>query len=453
MVDGNSLFWGKAHFYPLALQSQGIAFEEWISLFTLCLAPLIAHIASGAPRPSYISRNRPRWHDRLCHFNPTSILFRYAAITDRRIRAVNWDILTMAASNALFWTDEGWNSSEDMISGALAYCTHLPEHPRVEFVSWEMGKTIIITLQGAQPLHCLISILIGNMSVNPNMGMDGIFPSLALLGLLRLCAALWLTDDFVYTTSRSSQTMSIGMARAHTVTIEANASRKASFDSLLEPEFAMNAPPELQFRPLSYWPSRVFRTMYFLAILALAILCAMYLVPWSNNAMYTTTSLLVGMLNIAFLATSIVLYGYYSLRGTTSTIIPCISSGWYKVYTVFIMTFILALIIISSIETRETPCGKFTSLPGETGDVATCTTPSSQLLPVNPGSDRWFGLVSGSWMDSHQHLSAQNFTGSCIVYPRIALFVPVIGLGFFLMEAQNPISQDNAGKGMYSTSG
>ncbi|KAI1103021.1 hypothetical protein F4804DRAFT_311313 [Jackrogersella minutella] len=414
-ITNSTLHWGAAHFYPLVYQSQNIAFEEWISLFTLCLAPLIAHIASGAPRPSYISENRPRWHDRLCHFNPTSILFRYAAIADRRIRAFNWNTSTMAASNALFWTDQGWNGMDEMVSRGLPYCTLLPEHPRVEFVSWEMGKTIIITVQGSQPLYCLISLLAGKMyNTNTDMAVDGIFPSLALLGLLRLFAALWLTDDFVYTTRHLGDSRPMTLSRASTITVEGDASRKASLDSLLEPHAIMTTPLEMHFRPLSYWPSRVFRMIYFLAILSLATLVSTFLIPWSKEAKYTTTSLLVGMLNIVFLAVTILLYGYYSLRGTTSTIIPCISSVWYKIYTLFIMALMVALIIISSIESRETPCGKFTSLPGEIGDISTCGTPTSELLPVYPGSGQWFGLVSGSWADGHEHISVQNFTGSCI---------------------------------------
>ncbi|KAI1409234.1 hypothetical protein F5Y13DRAFT_182133 [Hypoxylon sp. FL1857] len=377
------MHWGAARFYPVTYQSQGIAFEDWISLFTLCLAPLIAHIAAGTPQPSYISKDRPRWHDRLCHFNPTSILFRYAAIADRRIRALNWDASTMAATNALFWTDHGWDGSEEMISRSLPYCTHLPGRSRVEFVSWEMGKTIITTLQGAQPLYCLINIIVGSIDVNIHMALDDIFPVLALLGLLRLCAALWLTDDFVYTTSHSSQRNRMSLARAPIITVEENIGTKISFDSLLESGFTMAVPVDAQFRPLSYWPSRLFRAVYFLAIVSLAALCAMFLVPWSKREnMYTTTSVLVGMLDITFLAMSILLYGYYSARGTTSTVIPCISSIWYKVYTVLIMTFIVALIIISAIETRKTPCGKFTSLPGETGDITTCTTSYSQLIPT-----------------------------------------------------------------------
>jgi hypothetical protein len=72
---------------PLEVQNQGITFPDWIGILTLCFAPLIAHVLSGAPRPSYLSPTRPTWHDQLTHYNPTSILWRYAAITDRRIRA------------------------------------------------------------------------------------------------------------------------------------------------------------------------------------------------------------------------------------------------------------------------------------------------------------------------------------------------------------------------------
>ncbi|OTA92429.1 hypothetical protein M434DRAFT_21880 [Hypoxylon sp. CO27-5] len=376
------MHWGTAILYPLTYQSQGISFEDWISLFTLCLAPLIAHIAAGTPQPSCISKNRPRWHDRLCHFNPTSILFRYAAIADRRIRALNWDASTMAATNALFWTDNGWDGSEEMVFRSLPYCTHLPEHSRVELISWEMGKTIITTLQGIQPLHCLINILIGSMDVNIHMAVDDIFPVLALLGLLRLCAALWLTDDFVYTTSHSSQRSRMSLPGALTITVEETAGRKASFDSLLLSGFAVTVAAETQFRSQSYWPSRLFRTFYFLAIVALAVLCARFLIPWSKQeSMYSTTSILVGILDITFLVMSIFLYGYYSARGTTSTIIPCISSIWYKIYTLVIMSFIGTLIIIAAIETKKTPCGKYTSLSGELGDIDTCKTPYSQLYP------------------------------------------------------------------------
>jgi hypothetical protein len=59
---------------PLQYNSSCITFTEWVSLFTLCLAPLTAHIISGAPSVPYLSHTRPKWYDHLCHYNPTSPL-------------------------------------------------------------------------------------------------------------------------------------------------------------------------------------------------------------------------------------------------------------------------------------------------------------------------------------------------------------------------------------------
>lgn len=72
-------------------QSYNIPFDEWITLFTLSLAPLLPHIAAGVPLPSLLIDNkkaRPSWHDKICLYKPTSIRWRYTAITDRRIRAI-----------------------------------------------------------------------------------------------------------------------------------------------------------------------------------------------------------------------------------------------------------------------------------------------------------------------------------------------------------------------------
>src|SRR3569833_1136846 len=58
--------WRYPEILPISYQSGNITFPEWISLFTLCLAPLIAHIVAGAPRPSYLCQTRPKCHDRIC---------------------------------------------------------------------------------------------------------------------------------------------------------------------------------------------------------------------------------------------------------------------------------------------------------------------------------------------------------------------------------------------------
>jgi len=51
--------WGLPKVLPLLYQSQHITFPEWLLLWTLCLAPLIAHIVAGTPQPTYLSHRRP----------------------------------------------------------------------------------------------------------------------------------------------------------------------------------------------------------------------------------------------------------------------------------------------------------------------------------------------------------------------------------------------------------
>ncbi|KAI1137161.1 hypothetical protein F5Y05DRAFT_388330 [Hypoxylon sp. FL0543] len=146
---------------PFRFQSGDIPFSDWVSVITVSLAPLLAHIVAGVPEPTVLRLDEPRWHDRIGHYNPTSILWRYAAIADRRMRALKWDEGTLAATNSLFWTPKGWNGSEDMVTRALPYCTRLPRGSRLKLFSWETAKTIITTIQGSQAVATGISNFYG----------------------------------------------------------------------------------------------------------------------------------------------------------------------------------------------------------------------------------------------------------------------------------------------------
>jgi len=173
-------------------QSQDIQFNEWIDLSTLCLAPLIAHIIAGVPSATFRHpERRPKWHERMGIFNPTSIIWRYFAILDRRVRAKSWDALTMAASNAVFWTSEGWDGSEAMITKSDEYCLRKPAHTHIDFFSGTSAKTLIVALQGVEALYTL---LLGITSPKSNkyanlVAFNFVFTPLAIFGLLRLPVA------------------------------------------------------------------------------------------------------------------------------------------------------------------------------------------------------------------------------------------------------------------------
>lgn len=54
----------------------------------------MVHIIVGVPEPVYLQRALPKWHDIIGFYNPTTILWRYFSLVDRRIRAKQWKRLT-----------------------------------------------------------------------------------------------------------------------------------------------------------------------------------------------------------------------------------------------------------------------------------------------------------------------------------------------------------------------
>jgi hypothetical protein len=140
-----------------------------------------------------LSTNSPHWTDRIGHYCPTSIVWRYFSIFDRRVRCLNWTALDLASSNANFWTGRLWESDERMITRSRQFCIRVPHHSFVDPFSSSTIKTIIVTLQGAAAVYKIAS---SNYAYELNL--SNVFFPLAILGLLRLPAALWLSDDQAY---------------------------------------------------------------------------------------------------------------------------------------------------------------------------------------------------------------------------------------------------------------
>src|SRR5579871_1490129 len=100
-----------------------ITLNEWFSLITLCLVPLVTHIVVAIPTIVCLQAKRPRWHDKIGLYNPTSILWHYFAIADRRIRSKDWEPYDLAAANIYFWVDDGWDGSEKRVETSRPFCT------------------------------------------------------------------------------------------------------------------------------------------------------------------------------------------------------------------------------------------------------------------------------------------------------------------------------------------
>ncbi|KAM0345008.1 hypothetical protein ACHAPU_006891 [Fusarium lateritium] len=403
--------------YPLRYQCQDVTVTEWFTLFTLCLAPLIAHVLIGAPSPTFLTLSRPAWHERVCHYNPTSILWRYAAIADRRIRARNWDKFDLAATNALFWTDHGWDGTEDVIKYSRPRCVQLPDSNMVTFLSRDTIKTLIITLQGLQAIILLLGSQIDPAapSFTLFMAVDIIFFPVALFGLLRLCSCLWLTDESAFASIEdlpAGTPLAIGCSTTSFELLTAN-------PLVSEPQ---------RFRNHKYWASILFRLAYTLVLFALLALALSFIVPKSSNylVIYTLTTFVVVMFFIGLLSVSIILLAWYmGYKGNTTTVIPCISAVWYKFYTGVLLGAGIAMIVIACLETRKTPCGKYTSGVPFSGDALACMsagfdkTETRQVIdgPYNGTALYRFSHVGNSSLvvasyEDDQH-NAFNFTRMC----------------------------------------
>lgn len=334
---------------PIEWGSKGITLPEWLSLLTLSLAPLIVHIVAGAPRPSYLCHSRPKWHDTIVNFNPTSILWRYAAITERRIRSQTWTVAEVAATNAVFWTANGWNGSEAMILQSLPYATRLPEKPRVQFFSVEMVKTVITVVQGIQAFASLLGLFTHEGDYTTIDAVSGLFIPIALCGLLRLFPARWLTDDYDYTVFGDDRIQLYSEAAG---TSFRGDTLRHSMDSLIErPGDVVRPPTDAIYSATPSlgrsWLSVAFKICYIIPFLCSWTLAFLFITPWISTVntpgVWSTTSYMLGLFYMAVLTPTILIYLFYWIRGDSNTLLPCISSIWYKVYSTFILTYVSAI--------------------------------------------------------------------------------------------------------------
>ncbi|KAK8105803.1 hypothetical protein PG999_009162 [Apiospora kogelbergensis] len=209
------------------------------------------------------------------------------------------------------------------------------------------------------------------------MAVDFVFSPLSFIGLLRVFCALWLTDDFNYT---SKHTIA-HMTESFHLDAGVESMRRNSVDSLLDPSDG---------RPLS--GHRLFYLLLLLFMLAMGI---MFLIDFGAFIkQYTATSFSVVLFYVVFLAATSVICAFYFATDSTSTVIPCITTTWYKVYSAATMAFALVTFVISCVETQETFCGKFTSAPGWAGDYEACSTSEQFIVPLSRDNSSAFGITT-----------------------------------------------------------
>ncbi|TGO85675.1 hypothetical protein BPOR_0374g00090 [Botrytis porri] len=415
---------------PFTYQASGILFADWINLFTLCLAPLIVHIVAGVPSPVYLSSPRPRWHERLGHYNPTSILWRYFSIIDRRARSRAWNAADMAASNTHFWTSNGWDGSENMMRRSRRFCTRIPSSPHAVWVSKTSAETVATVLQGLQAAWQLVGGLDGGGYSN-TISLGTVFAPPAICGLIRLPAAIWISDDYSYVDvdididGEDNSEPEIETCDGYSLTNTLKPRKSPTSRTLLSLGLLEPFPVQsLDLHSLHSWRGTTIRISFLLPLLALLTLALLYLTPYNTssyptNIFFTLTQFLVVTFFTIFLVCSIPIYTFFFLTNhSTTTIIPCITSLWYKIYTALLFACMLVLVCVAGLETRATPCGLYTTTPPGFFDMVVCgglsVSPDGALEGVTsslPFGVAWRNNTSEEMGDGEVHVG--EFEGWC----------------------------------------
>jgi len=310
------------HYSPSAPASQ------WLNLLTACLAPLVIHIAAGVPSPTIIGGNesleKPPWSERLPHFNPISILWRYYVIADRRWRSKSWSREDLAATNALFWNGEHWDGSEVIMIRSKNFPSKLPNSTHVDFLSGSTLATITMTIQGAYSVF----IVVTNSSMSD---LADFFAPLAVIGLFRLQSAFWLSDEGAYLPF-------------------------SNWDGPI-----MTTPFEARVSEELYsawgWRGVIFRSWWIcsmagLAGYALHSCIGDFPTTWAPDVCYYASSMLKRVFYTVLTVGALTIHSFYVLRGQSrTTLIPCIQTMWYKIYTYLLILLALLGVTFSAVET------------------------------------------------------------------------------------------------------
>jgi hypothetical protein len=384
-------------------QSQHIRFQDWYQYLTLCFAPLVAHVIAGVASPTVIppDSKEPSLSALLPHFNPISIVWRWYAIADRRLRARSWDVTDMAASNAVFWDSQQarWDGSEETMLRSREWITRKPGPSYVPLVSISSLTTVVLTLQGVQSSFIIFALLRPNSTYHFGQGLPNVFIPLGCIGLMRLPAALWLSDDHCSldvpeTAGFSGNHVAVPiMEEAGNPLLEldprtskpttATATRISTFQShISEPTTSI----ESRLHPTNTPVALLYRIWWFLSVTGLvggsAVSTSHML--WGSSLTFPYISLshlLVSVMYFMITAATVLITDTYILLGRTqSTVIPCIHATWYKVFTAVLVAMCIVATVVSALETRQLQDGNITTLP-----EFQCNKTAGQCVPVPRG--------------------------------------------------------------------
>ncbi|KAI9856325.1 MAG: hypothetical protein M1813_009161 [Trichoglossum hirsutum] len=352
---------------PLSIRTNIADVNGWFNLITLCIAPLATHIVFGLAEPVVLAGRHPPWTERLPLFNPASIVWRYFAITDRRIRAKCWDRADMAACNAAFWDGERWDGSEEVMIASRRLLIKLPARSRVSIVSGSTIATLTMAFQGVQAAAVIVNEIFSAPAPHGG-GLPALFSFLAMIGFSRLTPALWLSNEYGYT--EGGEPGKQNLAGPHDYLLVADNAERES--SQVTREMVSK-----RLHPVSDWRGFLFRAVCFwvgTVTTALSLMSLLRGILWELphvendvTSSLTVSGLLMSSMYMILVPGIFIIHTVNIASG--STVIPCIQSRWYKLYTYVLILLASSAFVVGTMETRVISCGglcgQYTFLPKE----------------------------------------------------------------------------------------
>jgi hypothetical protein len=223
--------------------------------------------------------------------------------------------------------------------------------------------------------------------------------------------------------------MEVGSTRGAEIVIESDV--KTAADSTTRALDAQdNIYQDSPFYAPHGWRGLTVRALFLLLTIGLLIISILSLSPWSVTH-YSATTFSISVFYIIFTGVTVILLVVYNLLGkSATTIIPCVCDGWYKIYTCALYLVMLILITIAALNTRRTPCGRYTSFSPD-HDVYSVLCGSSTYveeahslgvdMPYQNGSAAHVNLASPLVYDSYGLatvvesglIAVQGFDGWC----------------------------------------
>jgi hypothetical protein len=164
----------------------------------------------------------------------------------------------------------GWIRRDDVEKPSILYTG--PKSASHQFYLHQRATTLIVITQGVQSVYSPVQgFFDGNYAFS--LAFDSIFYSLAFLGLMRLPAALWLTEDYSYMDIdkvESTAGEEMDGAEMEVVTTKPGSIRALSTTGLPARDSRFSTPQQEMFHPSNSWRGMLIRIVFLIPLIGSA---------------------------------------------------------------------------------------------------------------------------------------------------------------------------------------